>query len=92
MVLCFFVSWPISIRKSWLDRSTRGKSVAFTAAVWVGYACGIAGKVMAGDVTYVLIFYVINLLAVSIDIGIYLRNLSLEHRAPLLLRGKAVRL
>ena len=81
MVLCFGVSWPISIHKSWTSRSTRGKSVFFTFAVWIGYACGITGKFLGNKITYVVFFYILNLVMVTIDICIYFRNRRLEQAA-----------
>jgi membrane-associated phospholipid phosphatase len=80
MVLCFGISWPISIGKSWKSRSTKGKSVLFTLAIWVGYACGIAGKILGHNITYVLFFYVLNLIMVTIDIALYFRNRGLERQ------------
>ena len=80
MVLCFGVSWPISIGKSWRSRSTKGKSVLFTLALWVGYACGIAGKILGRNITYVLFFYILNLVMVTIDIALYARNRNLERQ------------
>ena len=29
MILCFGLSWPISIRKSWVSRTAKGKSLFF---------------------------------------------------------------
>ena len=29
MILCFGLSWPISIRKSWISRTAKGKSLFF---------------------------------------------------------------
>ena len=81
MVLCFGISWPISIGKSWLSRSTKGKNVLFTLAIWVGYACGIAGKILGNRITYVVFFYILNLVMVTIDIALFFRNRRIERQA-----------
>lgn len=31
MILCFGLSWPISIRKSWVSRTAKGKSLFLSA-------------------------------------------------------------
>ena len=39
MVLCFGISWPVAIVKSWKSRTTKGKSLVFMLFIWVGYVC-----------------------------------------------------
>lgn len=80
MLVCFGLSWPISIHKSITSRTTKGKSIAFEYFVWLGYACGVLGKLLAPQKSYVLIPYVLNLAMVSIDIALYSRNKKLESR------------
>ena len=46
MILCFGLSWPISIRKSWISRTAKGKSLFFEFFIWIGYVFGIARKVI----------------------------------------------
>lgn len=74
MVICFGISWPISIAKSWKSRTSKGKSVIFLLFVFIGYISGILSKVIMGKLTYVVIFYVINLILVGTDILLYFRN------------------
>lgn len=81
MVLCFGASWPLSLYKSITSRTAKGKSLTFECLIWVGYICGIAGKLMGGTLTYVFLFYVLNLVMVSIDIGFYFRNRRLDRLA-----------
>lgn len=80
MLICFGLSWPISIRKSIVSRTTKGKSIAFEYFVWLGYAFGVMGKLLAPQKSYVLIPYLLNLAMVSIDITLYARNKKLEDR------------
>ena len=44
MILCFGVSWPISIRKSWVSRTAKGKSLFFEVFLLIGYIFGIVRK------------------------------------------------
>jgi hypothetical protein len=74
MVLCFGCSWPFSVIKSYRSKTANGKSIFFILLIWVGYVCGIAGKILTNNITYVFIFYVINLAMVSVDILLYFRN------------------
>lgn len=78
MLICFGCSWPINVYKSYKSRSTSGKSLTFLLIIVAGYVFGIAGKIMSGNINYVLIFYLLNLLVVSADILLYFRNKSLE--------------
>ena len=41
-IFCFGLSWPISIRKSWVSRTAKGKSVLFEIILLVGYGIGAA--------------------------------------------------
>ena len=74
MVICFGVSWPLSIMKSWRARTSKGKSLIFLLFIWAGYICGIISKLLADNITYVFVFYVINLVMVSCDVILYFRN------------------
>lgn len=78
MVICFGISWPMSIYKSLKSRTAKGKSIFFMALIWIGYIFGITSKLYLAKFTYVLIFYVFNLLAVTGDICLYFRNSRLD--------------
>ncbi|MBS7307564.1 MAG: hypothetical protein KIG43_05870 [Eubacteriales bacterium] len=80
MMICFGVSWPLSIIKSFTARTTTGKSVVFLVCIFTGYICGIASKLMQEKVTYVLVFYIINAIMVFIDIILYIRNSKLDKK------------
>ena len=80
MVICFGLSWPISIRKAYLARTTRGKSLAFLILITVGYVCGISAKLLAGNITYVFFFYVLNLCMLLTELALYARNLRLDRQ------------
>ena len=74
MLVCFGLSWPISVWKSWTSKSTKGKSIVFTAAILVGYLFGIMGKILNHNINYVLVLYLINVIFVTIDFCLYFVN------------------
>jgi len=78
MVVCFGVSWPLSIYKSWISKSTKGKSGVFLGFIILGYVAGILSKLLAKHITYVFYFYVINLVMVITDLLLFFRNRKFE--------------
>ena len=80
MVICFGISWPVSIVKSHRSRTATGKSILFLCFIFFGYICGITSKLISGRITYVFVFYVLNLIMVGIDIGLYFRNRELDRK------------
>ena len=87
MILCFGLSWPISIRKSWISRTAKGKSLFFEFFIWLGYIFGIIRKILLyqqatgtlGTLFYLAwIFYVLNLLEITVDMMLYFRNMKLD--------------
>ena len=43
MIVCFGLSWPFNIVKSWNAKTAKGKSLLFEVCILVGYCFGIAG-------------------------------------------------
>lgn len=79
MLVCFGISWPFAVYKSFKSHSTRGKSLVFLMAIWVGYVAGIAHKLIySRDV--VLWVYVFNLTMVSLDLVLFMMNRAAENR------------
>ncbi|MBQ6475453.1 MAG: hypothetical protein IJJ34_04505 [Clostridia bacterium] len=74
MVIAFGISWPLSIVKSLRSKTAKGKSLIFMLFIFVGYICGIISKIISGRITYVFVFYVLNLVMVGTDIVLYFRN------------------
>jgi len=72
MLVCFGLSWPISIAKSLRTRVVTGKSPLFMGIVIAGYASGVLHKVFYSR-DWVIILYAVNLVMVAIDLGLYLR-------------------
>lgn len=77
MLICFGVSWPISVYKSWVSRKTGGKSLLFLLLIEFGYLVGLIGKLIYNP-SYVIAVYMINLLFVTADILLYFRNKAIE--------------
>ncbi|MFA6618088.1 MAG: hypothetical protein WCT23_03350 [Candidatus Neomarinimicrobiota bacterium] len=77
MLICFGAAWPFSIYRSWKSRSTKGKSLLFMLIVILGYAAGILHKIYF-YYDLVIYLYALNLLMVSVDVGLYIRNRSIE--------------
>lgn len=86
MIFCWGLSWPISIRKSLVSRTAKGKSLVFEIFLVLGYICGIARKfilIAQGEATDWLfylsfVFYFINMTCVLIDIMLWFRNHKLD--------------
>ena len=85
-IFCFGLSWPISIRKSYVSRTAKGKSLFFEVFLLVGYAFGIARKIIqlavmgsSGFIFFLsFFFYVLNFIEISVDVGLYFRNTKLD--------------
>jgi hypothetical protein len=87
MIVSFGISWPLNVMKSYRARTTKGKSLAFLLLILFGYVAGITSKFMNeaymasfAQKWYVLVFYFINFIMVSIDLGMYIRNYSLDKK------------
>lgn len=78
MLICFGLSWPISVVKAYNARTAKGKSIIFVIAIIAGYICGIGSKIFAGSINYVLGLYILNLIMVSADLVLYFRNRALD--------------
>ena len=87
MILCFGLSWPISIRKSWISRTAKGKSLFFEVFLLIGYIFGIARKFIlfanpATDTNFIFylswFFYVLNFCEIFVDVMLYFRNRKLD--------------
>lgn len=79
MLICFGVSWPISLHKTYTSRSTAGKSIVFSVFIVIGYIFGIINKLLT-NLDYVIYFYILNALMVSADVILWCRNRRYEKR------------
>ena len=78
MLICFGLSWPFNISKSLRAKTAKGKSMLFEVIIIIGYLMGLTGKFISGNVTYVAVVYVIDILMVSTDLLLTLRNHRLD--------------
>ena len=88
MVICFGISWPLSIIKSFKARTAKGKSLLFLCLIFFGYIAGIISKLINeaymasfSQKWYVLVFYVLNFIMVGADLVLYIRNKKLDKEA-----------
>ncbi len=70
MLVCFGISWPISIIKTLRTKVVIGKSPLFMAIVSFGYVNGVIHKALHSH-DWVIILYVINALLVATDLTLY---------------------
>lgn len=78
MLLCFAVSWPFNILKSYRVRTAVGKSIMFETLVEIGYVCGMVNKIVIDDVNYVFAFYLLDFGLVAADMLLWARNKRLD--------------
>ena len=74
MLVCFGLSWPISIAKAIRTKRVEGKSPVFMLVICLGYLSGILHKLFFA-LDWVIVLYAINLLMVAIDLILYYRYL-----------------
>ena len=80
MLICFGLSWPISLIKNIKSHSAKNMSFRFTVLIILGYLAGISAKLMSGTMNYVLIIYIINLVVVCMNLVVYFVNKSYDKK------------
>lgn len=73
MLLCFGLSWPFSIYRTYKARNMEAKSPVFLILVVVGYAAGVVHKLLYRR-DAVIYLYAANGLMVAFDLFLVLRN------------------
>jgi hypothetical protein len=70
MLVCFGISWPISVIKTLRTKNVTGKSPLFMGIVCLGYLSGVIHKILY---LYdpVILLYIVNLLVVAFDLFLY---------------------
>lgn len=79
MLLCFGISWPISIAKSLRTHVVRGKSPLFMGIVCIGYVFGVIHKI-THSLDWVTLLYILNFIMVASDLYLYYRFSREEQR------------
>ena len=70
MLVCFGVSWPISIAKSLRTKKVEGKSPLFMGIVCFGYLNGILYKA-SQSFDWIIALYTLNMVLVAVDLSLY---------------------
>ncbi len=72
MLMCFGVSWPFAVIKTYRTKNVKGKSARFISLILLGYIFGIIHKVtFSYDI--ILILYIFNALLVFADLVMYFK-------------------
>lgn len=69
MMVCFGISWPVSIIKTVKTKNPKGKSFAFTILVIAGYLSGAVYKLL-GNTDWVIAFYLLNTVTAGSDLAL----------------------
>ncbi|MBQ1653404.1 MAG: hypothetical protein IJK62_02085 [Bacteroidales bacterium] len=78
-LLCFSVSWPVSIAKSLRTKMVIGKSPIFMSLIILGYIFGIIHKSLYSN-DIVIWLYVFNAALVSFDLALYYMYIGKNRR------------
>jgi hypothetical protein len=79
MLVCFGISWPVSIIKSVRTRIVLGKSPLFMIVVCFGYIFGIIHKLLY-SMDWVIVLYALNMVLVMIDLILYFKYLPKDSK------------
>ena len=79
MLICFGISWPVSIAKSLRTKVVLGKSPLFMAIVCMGYMSGCIHKVIY-SFDWITALYASNMILVAIDLALYFAYRPVERR------------
>lgn len=88
MLLCFGLSWPISLLRSLRAKSARSTSVAFMCLILFGYFAGTAAKVMTTGCNFVFYVYLFNIVMVSANLFVTLYNRAKDHKSDTAAQAK----
>ena len=78
MLVCFGLSWPFNIVKSIRSRTAKGRTLTFHLFILTGYLCGLSSKFISGNITYVVAFYIVDIVLVTTDLILTIRNTRLD--------------
>lgn len=70
MLICFGISWPIALIKTYTTKSVKGKSLLFLFLVLLGYIFGVIHKIIY-NFDYVIWLYILNGLLVLADMMLW---------------------
>lgn len=81
MLICFGLSWPLSLMKNIKAKSAKNMSLQFTLLIITGYIAGISAKIIGHKINYVLVIYLLNLIIVSANVVVYYINKGYDQKA-----------
>ncbi|MEE1290389.1 MAG: hypothetical protein UHW86_05090 [Spirochaetota bacterium] len=70
MLICFGCSWPVTIFKTVKSKTVKGITPVFYYLVLIGYISGAIYKLFY-HFNYVFFLYIINIITVSTQLGLY---------------------
>ena len=85
MIICFGISWPLSVYKAWKSKTAKGMSILFLGFIIIGYTAGIVSKIINPTFDWstrwwIFVCYCFNFTMVSINIGLYFVNKARDNR------------
>ena len=80
MLVCFGISWPISLYKAYRSKTAKSTSALFIVFIMLGYLAGITAKLVSGNYSYVIYVYIFNLIMVGLNLVVYFRNTKNDKR------------
>ena len=82
MLICFGLSWPISLVKTIQDKEKTG-NLPFMCLILAGYAAGIVAKLMTVGTNFVFFVYLLNILMVLANFAVTVkRHCALKQSSP----------
>lgn len=72
MLVCFGISWPVAVIKTYKSKTVKGKSFLFLVLILLGYVFGIIHKLIY-NLDYVIWLYIINGLLVFADMALWFK-------------------
>ena len=80
MLLCFGLSWPVSLIKNIRSGTAKGMSLTFTVLIIIGYVAGIGAKLYTHNINYVFAVYIWNIVLVIGNLAVYFINKHKDRR------------
>lgn len=81
MLICFGLSWPVSLIKTLRAKSAKSSSISFMCLILVGYTAGIIAKVMTTGCNFVFYVYIFNVVMVLANLIVTLKNRAADERS-----------
>lgn len=70
MLICFGISWPVALLKTYTSKSVKGKSFLFLLFILLGYIFGVLHKLIY-NYDYVIWLYILNGFLVLADMAMW---------------------